>query len=342
MRIQRLFISLVLLAIGSLLITSCVSSRKFEDTQAKAQLYQDSTRMMKAEVKMAEKEINSLQEEIEDLNKALTSIRKDTAELGRRYRMVEDLNENLNELYEKVIAQNKELLKNTSSEKEKYLTELYAKEKELERKTQELEAKEKMLKEKEEAQQAQQQKMNELEQNLQARSERVNELENALAKRDSALQQLKSDIAEALIGFKNDELTVEEREGRIYVSMTNKLLFKSGSTTVDPKGKEALAKLATAMENTEDVMIIVEGHTDNVPISAGSSMKDNWDLSVLRATSITRILADNGLDPERIMAAGRSKYVPRASNETPEGRALNRRTEIIISPNYSKLLDALK
>ncbi len=199
-----------------------------------------------------------------------------------------------------------------------------------------------MLAEKEEALKAQQQKMADLEENLEARSKRVNELENALAKRDSALTQLKNDIAEALIGFKNDELTVEERDGRIYVSMTNKLLFQSGSTVVDPKGKEALGKLATAMEDTEDVMIIVEGHTDDVPISSGSSMKDNWDLSVLRATAITRILVANGLNNERVMPSGRGEYMPRASNETSEGRALNRRTEIIISPNYSKVLDALK
>lgn len=342
MRIQRAFVPILFILVVITLATSCVASRKYEDTKARAELYQDSTRMLKAQMKMAEKEITALHEEIEEVHEELSSIQKDTAELRRRYRMVQALNDNLNELYEKVIAQNKELLANTTTEKEKYLTDLYAKEGELERKTHELEAKETMLAEKEEALKAQQQKMADLEENLEARSKRVNELENALAKRDSALTQLKNDIAEALIGFKNDELTVEERDGRIYVSMTNKLLFQSGSTVVDPKGKEALGKLATAMEDTEDVMIIVEGHTDDVPISSGSSMKDNWDLSVLRATAITRILVANGLNNERVMPSGRGEYMPRASNETSEGRALNRRTEIIISPNYSKVLDALK
>lgn len=342
MKSRNPLIPIILFILGITLVTSCVPSRKFEDMKAKAGIYQDSTRMLKANVKLAEHEIEMLEEEILSLNKTIRSIEKDTAELGRRYRMVEKLNENLNALYEKVIKQNKELLQNATSEKEEYLTELYTKEQELNRKTKELEAKEAMLKEKEESLGDLQEQMNTLENSLQEREKRVNELEATLAARDSALTNLKNTISEALIGFKSEELTVEEREGRIYVSMTNKLLFKSGSTTVDSKGKEALAKLATSLKDSDDITIIVEGHTDSVPISSGSSMKDNWDLSVLRATAITRILVDNGLGEKRVMPAGRGEYMPRATNETSEGRALNRRTEIIISPNYAKILDALK
>lgn len=316
------------------IVAACVPSRKYEDmTQAK-QLYQDSTRLLKANYRAALAEIAYQDSSYAMLAKKYEDLKKDTAQLWQRYRTIERLNKDLNALYEKVIEQNKALLENSNSEKEKYLAQLNEKEAALNAKTQQLERKEAELAQQQEALQEQQAL-------LQEKQQRVQELEQMIAQRDSAVQALKKNIQDAFLGFSSDELTVEQKEGKIYVSMNNKLLFKSGRTDVDPKGREALEKLATVMRKNPDLDIVVEGHTDSIPVAKGSYMKDNWDLSVLRATSIVRILVEEGLSPKRLIPSGRSKYFPIASNETPEGRAMNRRTEIILSPKLDNLMQLL-
>ena len=138
------------------------------------------------------------------------------------------------------------------------------------------------------------------------------------------------------------EIQVEYKNGKVYVILPEKLLFKSGSITVDPKGIEALVQIAKALNEKNDVQIGVEGHTDNVPMKESEKMKDNWDLSVLRATSISRILIkQGGISDKRISAVGRGETMPIASNDTPEGRAKNRRTEIILTPQLDKILEIL-
>jgi chemotaxis protein MotB len=177
---------------------------------------------------------------------------------------------------------------------------------------------------------------------LEMREKKVAELENVLAETQQAIYELKNTVSKALKSFGSDELTVEERNGRIYVSLSEKLLFKSGSAVVDPKGQKALAQLAEAIKNNNDIYILVEGHTDNVPVSSTSKyMKDNWDLSVMRATSIVKILETNGVNPTNLTAAGRGEYFPVAENNSKENRQLNRRTEIILTPDLSALFDVL-
>lgn len=176
---------------------------------------------------------------------------------------------------------------------------------------------------------------------LDDREKRINEMEAIIARQDSITNRLNSVIRDALLGFQDDELSVEVKNGKVYVSMSDKLLFKSGSATVEEKGKEAIEKLGNVLEKNPDIAILIEGHTDNVPIKT-STYKDNWDLSVARATSIVRLLtAKHELDEQRITAAGRGEFMPRATNETKEGRALNRRTEIILAPKLDELMDLL-
>ena len=176
---------------------------------------------------------------------------------------------------------------------------------------------------------------------LEKTSSRVKTLERELNNKDSAVKALKDEIAKALSGFDALDIKVENRNGKVYVSMAEKLLFKSGSTAVDPKGKDALVKLAAALNQKVDVQVSVEGHTDNKPMNS-DKIKDNWDLSVLRATSIVRILTTDGkMNGDRITATGRGETQPVASNDTPEGRALNRRTEIVLTPRLDKILDIL-
>jgi chemotaxis protein MotB len=140
------------------------------------------------------------------------------------------------------------------------------------------------------------------------------------------------------MGFENQGLAVTQKNGKVYVSLEEKLLFKSGSTVVDPKGAAALKKLSGVLEQNPDINVMIEGHTDDVPVIAGSTYKDNWDLSVLRATSIVRILLDGSkINPERLTTAGRSQYQPVEPAKTAESRQKNRRTEIILSPKLDEL-----
>jgi chemotaxis protein MotB len=177
---------------------------------------------------------------------------------------------------------------------------------------------------------------------LEEREKKVRELENVMAAKDKAVLDLKNNISKALLNFKENDLTVNVKNGKVYVSLAEQLLFASGSTDVDAKGVSALQQLAKAIKDQRDIHIMVEGHTDNVPISKKSQyMNDNWDLSVMRATSITKILTKAGVAPNQVTAAGKGEYVPLAANSTPQNKQKNRRTEIIITPNLDELFKIL-
>ncbi len=176
---------------------------------------------------------------------------------------------------------------------------------------------------------------------LHDREKRLKELESILRKQDSIVNGLSQLIKNALVGFNSDELTTEIKNGKVYIMMSDKLLFKSGKAEVEAKGKEALGKLADVLNKNKDINIQVEGHTDSVPIKT-DLFKDNWDLSVARATSVTRILIENyKIDAKRLTASGKSEFYPNDTNKTPEGRAKNRRTEIILSPKLDNLFNLL-
>ena len=177
---------------------------------------------------------------------------------------------------------------------------------------------------------------------LQERERALNELRDVIARQDSITKRLNDIIRNALLGFNSDELSVEVKNGKVYVSMSDKLLFKSGSAAVEAKGKEAIKVLAGVLDKNRDIDILIEGHTDNVPIKT-AIYRDNWDLSVARATSIVRILTDEyKIGPTRLTASGKGEFSPRASNETSGSRALNRRTEIILSPKLDEIMQLLK
>jgi chemotaxis protein MotB len=177
---------------------------------------------------------------------------------------------------------------------------------------------------------------------LSERERTLDEMRKIIARQDSITNNLNNILRNALLGFNSDELSVEIKNGKVYVSMSDKLLFKSGSSAVEDKGKDALKLLAGVLEKNSDIDILIEGHTDNVPIKT-SVYKDNWDLSVARATSIVRILTnDYKIVPTRLTASGKGEYFPKADNETNEGRAKNRRTEIILSPKLDELMKLLK
>jgi len=178
---------------------------------------------------------------------------------------------------------------------------------------------------------------------LAEREKKVKELEVVLASKDKAVNDLKNRITNALLNFKENDLTVTVKNGKVYVSLAEQLLFGSGSIDVDSKGVTALQQLAKAIKDQKDLNITVEGHTDNVPISKKSQyMGDNWDLSVMRATSITKILTKGGVSPQQITASGKGEYSPLMANDTQQNKQKNRRTEIIITPNLDELFKILE
>ena len=181
------------------------------------------------------------------------------------------------------------------------------------------------------------QKMNELDE----RERTINELQDMINAQTERVQNLLNSVKDALLGFSSDELTVREKDGKVYVAMSDKLLFESGSARVDKRGKEALAKLAEVLNKQSDIDVYIEGHTDSKPINT-AQFKDDWDLSVIRATSVVRILTkDYGVKPLQIQPCGRGEFMPVADNETADGRAKNRRTEIIMAPKLDKLYQML-
>src|SRR5690554_297501 len=184
-------------------------------------------------------------------------------------------------------------------------------------------------------------RLTEKENALLEREKRINELEAEIARQDSIVKRLNQLLKEALLGFDSNELSIEIKNGKVYVSMSDKLMFQSGKADVQSKGKEALKVLADVLKKNPEFQILVEGHTDNVPIKT-ATYKDNWDLSVARATSMVRLLQEtHDISAERLTASGRGEYEPKASNSTATGRAKNRRTEIILSPDLSEVMNYL-
>lgn len=173
---------------------------------------------------------------------------------------------------------------------------------------------------------------------LLTRSERVNQLEELMSQQKKSLQLLKKSLSDALLNFEGNGLTVEQRNGKVYVSMENKLLFKSGSWEVGSEGKKALEQLGVVLAENPDIVVLIEGHTDNVPFSPKGALDSNWDLSTKRATSMVNILLQNKLIlPQNLTAAGRGEFTPIATNKTSEGRAVNRRIEVILSPQWDEI-----
>ena len=198
----------------------------------------------------------------------------------------------------------------------------------LQKKTDELKLKSEELKEKEKL--------------LVDREIALNDLKKVVARQDSITNRLNNILHNALLGFKSDELLVYIKNGKVYVSLSDKLLFKSGSAAVESKGIEAIQVLADVLNKNNDIDILVEGHTDNIPIKT-ALYQDNWDLSAARAISIVRILTNEyNINPTRLTASGKGEFSPRSPNVTPEGRASNRRTEIILSPKLDELMKLLK
>ncbi len=321
--------------LGTLMLGSCVPTKEFS-------LLSEKTNSLQGERDELMKENEQLTVDNREMNGRIEKVESQQARLVqdsiRIYRKIDELEKEMTALERKYIdleSAHEALLRGNERETRRLLNELQT--------TQEdLTTKARLLKELELSVNQQKQDVTRLNAELEARNARLMEMEAMLYEKDRVLDDLRTKVADALMGFEGQGLTVTRKDGKVYVSLDEKLLFKSGSTSVDPNGVKALQQLAVVLGNNPDINIMIEGHTDDVPFRKGSSIKDNWDLSVMRATSIVRIMMANpNIKPTNITVAGRGEFLPVDSADTPEARRKNRRTEIILSPDFAEIFRIL-
>ena len=309
-------------------LTGCVTAKRYDDLKARQQADSQGKEAAERQLRTATTELKKSTDEAAQLRLETKRLSVDSAQTGTAYRKTRMLYNELNNSYDKLLKNSDRELANKTSDYDKVARDLARREAELG--TAEVNL------------QRSKSDNDRLAADLKTREAKLTELTQALADKDKAVADLKARVSKALLSFNSADLQVKLKDGKVYVSLSEQLLFKSGSTKVDPKGQEALKKLATVLQEQKDVNVVVEGHTDNVPILRGTAgMADNWDLSALRATEIARLLATSGVTPARITASGRSQYVPLTANDTPANKAVNRRTEIILTPKLDELFQIL-
>ena len=326
-----LYIGALLLILSACVTPKIHNSLVAENESTKAALTSAKKKALSLSDKLEEKEGNivALQVQISDL-------RNDSVQNGKSLMILQNKYDELSDAYDLLTSKNSRYMADKAKETKKLLeqleqaqSELFAKEDELNKLSNSLDVKEEELKVAQEE--------------LEARSVRVTELETIINKKDSMVTALKQSISKALRGLEGEGLTIEQRNGKVYISLEEDLLFASGKYTVNSGGIAALNKLATALAPQKDLEILVEGHTDSIPLSGRGLVKDNWDLSVMRATNVVKVLTKNpSLNPLQLTAAGRAEFAPLASNKTKEGRSANRRIEMILSPNLDDLFELLE
>jgi chemotaxis protein MotB len=323
-------------AITAIMLVSCVPQRKLEESQNREKACQDELAALKTSSQVNEAKVKDMTEQLANNKRDLDGIRKDTAVLGNNYRVLTAKYEKLNQLNDQLMDKYGKQLSNSEKDNAKLSGDLQSTQAQLLKKQDELNALSVQLNKQKES-------LDALSAQLQLREKRVNELEAVLKQKDDAAAALKKKLSDALYNFEGKGLTITQKNGKIYVSMDESLLFASGKTSVEPKGVEALKNLAKVLDQNPDINIMVEGHTDDVPMHGNGDIKDNWDLSVMRATSVTKIILQSSpnIDQKRISAAGRGEFFPLDGAKTPEARKKNRRTEIILTPKLDELLKVL-
>jgi len=324
MKAPRIYMILVLVA----LVSSCVPSRMFDEMKTSKLRCDEENTKLKADLLAANTRISELDTRLSELDQQNRYLRNDTTSMGEGTRRLTKLYNELSDSYDKLSKNNEKMLASGQSENRKLISQLNETQEELQRKEDALAAREREL--------------NETSAQLKLREARVAELQKILDSKDSAVKALKETVSKALLGFEGQGLTVEQKNGKVYVSLEERLLFASGSTVVDPKGEEALKQLGDVLAKNTEINVLIEGHTDNVPIKGGA-IKDNWDLSVLRATSVVRILEKNkGVTPVRLTPAGRGEFMPIDKANNADARKKNRRIEVILTPKLDELFQVLE
>lgn len=308
------------------LTTSCVSKKIYQDLENKYADLKKEHNALSDENTTLKTDKNQLEADKSKLQSELDKVKAERDKLASDYAATKKNLDNLKSSYAALEKDSNEALEANINKNRQLLAQLEAKEKALA---------------------AEQERLNKLKKDLEASSSRLAELEKMIADKEALMNKLKETLSKSLKAFEGKGLTVENRNGKVYVSMENKLLFESGSWTVGTEGKKAVKLVGDVLGQNPDISVLIEGHTDNDKITGtiGGGVENNWDLSTKRATAIVNILSENkAIDKKNLTAAGRGEYMPLMSNDTAEGKAKNRRIEIILTPKLdeiSKLMNEL-
>lgn len=362
---------LILGSLIALMGVSCVPGRQYKDCKTSLNQYKMASEASRTEQERLAEQLRVCEEQLLRSTREAEALRRDTSRMMSALDLEFAKNNQLNQTYELLLQKNKELLADNRYQTEKISTELATTQEQLIRKEDALKKLESDLLQLQQTLTAKEENLNRVDQDLKQskqgfdesmalleasrialeasqkelneKQQKLMELQRILVQKDSTVTALRNTVATALLGFADKGLKVEERNGKVYVSMDNKLLFASASTSVGSDGQKALGELARVLAANPEINILVEGHTDDLALRPSAQMKDNWDLSVLRATEIVRIiLAGGNINPSRITAAGRSQYAPVDSATTAEARTKNRRTEIILTPKLDELFKVIE
>lgn len=313
---------LSLIALTLMLTTSCVSKKIYTDLESRYANLKKENRSLTDDMANLSKSLNTMQNDFAKLEKDYNAAVVKRDQYQKDFEATKNNYDNLQKSYESLEQNSSSSLAENAKKNRELLAQLEAKELALA---------------------AENARLEKLKQDMDARSQRIAELENIISSKDAAMTKLKNAISKALTNFEGKGLTVEQRDGKVYVSMENKLLFESGSWAVGKNGNEAVKQLGNVLAVNPDIAVMIEGHTDNAPYTGTGQISGNWDLSTKRATAIVDILRENaGINPENLTAAGRGEYAPIASNDTADGKAKNRRIEVVLTPKLdeiSKLLN---
>jgi len=302
-------------------ISSCVSPKVYKDLENKYADLKKENRTMSDENEALLKSKNETENALDKLKKLYDETIAERDKLQNDYTATKNNLDNLKSSYDALEKNSSSALAANSKKNRELLAQLETKEQALA---------------------AESSRLDQIKKELEARSNRVQELEGLIASKDAAMRNLKDAISAALTNFEGKGLTVEQRDGKVYISMENKLLFNSGSWAVGVEGSQAVKQLGSVLAENPEIAILIEGHTDNVPYGGNEQIKDNWDLSTKRATAIVQILRENDrIKAENLTAAGRGEFAPIATNSTVEGKAKNRRIEVILTPKLDEITKLL-
>jgi len=330
-KVSPIFIA-ILLAIS---MFSCVPTRQFQELQNKQATCMEELEMMKDKNLELTESNNELSGKYGVLEDKYNNMLADTVTLSRRLQSARERLNRLEKSNQDLLNQLSGMQAGNAKETKALLEQIRKAQNNLRLREDEVLALEKEM-------DARKRRLDALQVELGKRDQRMRELETALNRKDAAVKALKQKVMRALTGFEGNGLSITTKNGKVYVSMDEKLLFKSGSYQVDQRGVQALGQLSKVLAQNKDINVMIEGHTDNVPYNGSGALKDNWDLSVKRATSIVRIIVHNkSVAASRLTVAGRGEFIPVESNSTSVGRSKNRRTEIILTPKLDELFRLL-
>lgn len=309
--------------------SGCVTKQKYNELQNQYKKCQDDLTFANAENVDFSNAKKQLTAEVDALALQAKQLKEDTLSLSRRLRQSErDL--------AKATRDYDDLLKDFTDLNVSNQNQVNALLGNLDKMKDDLAAQEKALN-------AQRDSLNEIKRELELKESRILEMQSILDQKDAEVKALKDKVTNALKGFEGSGLNVYEKDGKVYVSLEDKLLFASGSWTINDQGLKAIKNIALVLESEKEISVLIEGHTDNVPFRGNGQVKDNWDLSVMRATSVVKALLQSAdIEPVRLSASGRSEYLPVENDDTAEARAKNRRTEIILTPNLDQLFQLIQ